>query len=155
MQKVVIKLLCIKVYYCWSLANVESPSWCSRSWYLLSKVFQKNITWITAWILIKGLSWPMSMHEINIKNFICSYINETKLMDWILTYDSSLLVRGLPIDGDDNGTKWRLLCVTGTVSPPSHHFSISRFSLLIMLSSQIPKNLIDIISFSHNFRIIL
>ena len=67
-----------------------------------------------------------------------------KLMDWISTYDSSLLVSLGPFLEDDNGSTWCdmvwLLCVTGTVSPPSYHFSISRFSTLIMVSLQLPKN---------------
>ena len=58
----------------------------------------------------------------------------------------SSLVSLWPILEDDNGTKWWLLRVPCTVSPPSCHFS--RFSTLIMLSLQIPKNFIDIISFS-------
>ena len=76
-------------------------------------------------------------------------------MDWIPIYDSSSLDSLELICGDDNGTKWWILRVTGTVSPPSYHFSISRFSTLIILSIQIPKNLIDIISFSHKSRMAL
>ena len=70
-------------------------------------------------------------------------------MDWISTYDSSLLVCLGPIHKDNNGTKWWRLRITGAVSPPWYHFSASRFSTLIMLSLQTPKNLINIISFSH------
>ena len=55
--------------------------------------------------------------------------------------DASWLVSLGPIREDDNGTKWWLLCVTGTVSPPSYHFSMSKVSTLIMLSLQIPKKL--------------
>ena len=55
--------------------------------------------------------------------------------------DASWLVSLGPIREDDNGTKWWLLCVTGTVSPPSYHFSISKFSTLIMLSLELPKKL--------------
>ena len=51
-------------------------------------------------------------------------------MDWISTYDSSSLVSLGPICEDDNGTKWWLLYVTGTVTPLSYHFSVSRFSTL-------------------------
>ena len=54
-----------------------------------------------------------------------------KLTDWISTYGS--------IHEDNTGTKWWLLLLTATVSPPSYHFSISRFSTLIILSLQIPK----------------
>ena len=79
----------------------------------------------------------------------------SKLMDWISTYDSSSLVSLGPICEDDNGTKWWLLRVTGTVSPPSYHFSTSRFSTLITLSLQIPKNLFNIILFSHKSRMTL
>ena len=120
MQKVVIKLLRIKVYYCWSLANAVSPSRCSRSWYLLNKVFHKSITWITTLMVIKGLSWPMRMYEININNITCSYIilpcqttkmscihRPHKLMDRISTYDSSSLV-GLGLNGDYS--VWRVQC---------------------------------------------
>ena len=71
-------------------------------------------------------------------------------MDWISTYDSSSRVSLGTIREDDNRTKWWLLCVTDTMYSFSFHFSISRFSTLIMLSLQIPKNLIDIISLSHN-----
>ena len=45
--------------------------------------------------------------------------------------------------------------MTGTVSPPPYHISISRFSTLIMLPVQIPRNLTDIISFSHKSRMAL
>ena len=72
--QVVIKLLCIKVY-CYSLANAGSPSRYSESWFLLNKIFHNNITWITTLILIKSLSWLAMMHEINIDNVTCSYIN--------------------------------------------------------------------------------
>ena len=75
-------------------------------------------------------------------------------MDWISTYDSSSLVRLGPICEDDNGTKWWLLRVTGTVSPPSYHFSISNFQHWLC-SLQIPKNLIHIILFSHKSRLAL
>ena len=61
-----------------------------------------------------------------------------KLMDWISTYDSSSLVSLGPISQDDNGTKRWLLRITGTVFPPSYHFSISIWTLII-LSFQIPK----------------
>ena len=75
-------------------------------------------------------------------------------MDWISTYDSSSLVRLGPICEDDNGTKWWLLRVTGTVSPPSYHFSISNFQHWLCFL-QIPKNLIHIILFSHKSRLAL
>ena len=78
-----------------------------------------------------------------------------KLMDWISTYDSSSLISLEPIREDDNETKWWLLRVIGTISTPSYHFSISKFSTLIMLSLQIPKNVIDIISLSHKSRMAL
>ena len=84
-----------------------------------------------------------------------SYIHRShKLMDRISTYDSSSLVSSGLIRNDDNGTKWWLHCVTDTVSPPSYRFLNSRFSTLIMLSLHIPKNVIDIISFSHKSRIL-
>ena len=67
------KISIIKAYYCWSLANAGSPSSCSRSWYLLNKVFRKNITSITTLMLIKDFSWPMKMHEIDINNMSWSY----------------------------------------------------------------------------------
>ena len=149
MQKVVIKSLCIKVYYCWSLANAGFPSRCSRSSYLLNNVFHKNMTWITTLILTKCFSWSMRIHKTS-----CIHRSH-KLMDWISTYDLSSLVSLGPIREDDNGTKWWLLRVIGTVSPPSYHFLISRFSTLTMLSLQIPKNLIDIISFWHKSRMAL
>ena len=76
-------------------------------------------------------------------------------MDWIWTNDSSLRVSLGPIREDDNGTKCWLLRVTGTVSQPSYLFSILRFSAMIMLSLQIQKNLIDIISFSNKSRMVL
>ena len=63
-------------------------------------------------------------------------------MDEISTYYSSSLVNLGPFLEDDNGTKSWVLHVTGTVSPLSYHFSI-------LLSSQISRNLIDIMSFSH------
>ena len=77
-----------------------------------------------------------------------------KLMDRISTYDSSSLVSLGLIRNDDNGTKCWLHCVTDTVSPPSYRFLNSRFLTLIMLSIHIPKNLIDIISFSHKSRVL-
>ena len=49
--------------------------------------FHKSITWITTLMLIKGLSWPMWMHEINMNNITCSYINETdhdNLPKWVV-----------------------------------------------------------------------
>ena len=69
-------------------------------------------------------------------------------MDWISTYDSSSVVSLELVFKDDNGTKLWLLPATAIVSSPSHHFSISRSSTLIMLSWQIPKNMTDII-YSH------
>ena len=70
-----------------------------------------------------------------------------KLMDWILTHDSSLLASLGIIREGGNEFKWWILRVTGTVAQCWYHFSISRFSTLILLSLQIPKNLIDFISF--------
>ena len=59
------------------MANAGSPSRCSRTWRLLNNVFHKNITWITTLMLIKGISWSMRIHEINIIKITCSYINQT------------------------------------------------------------------------------
>ena len=140
-------MLCIKVYYCWCLANVQYPGRCSRSWYLLNKVLHKNITWITTMMLIKSLSWPMMMHKsilitstaaISTKITMPTHQNELHTqvtwmnMDWTSTYDSSFLVSLWLMPKDDNGLEWWLLRVKSTVSPPSYHFSISQFSTLII-----------------------
>ena len=52
-------------------------------------------------------------------------------MDWTSINNSSFLVSLWIIHKDDNGLEWWLLRLTGTVSPPSYHFSTSWFSTLI------------------------
>ena len=137
-----IKLLCIKGYYCWSLTNAGSPSRCSRSWYLLNRVFHKNITWNTTFMLIKGLSWPMRMHEININSITCSYINQTNHANspkWVVytghissrtEYQHMIQFTRITLELNDDYSFWQLQCPHLHIisqSQDSQHWSFSPY----------------------------
>ena len=130
----------------------------------MKNVFHKNITWITTVMLISGLSWPMKMHEINVNNITCSYINwinhanptkrvvHTGLISWWTEYQHIIHLRLLVYDKfarktmEPNGdySVWHVQC------PHLHIISRSQyFQHWSCLSYKFQKTLIDIISFSH------